>query len=177
MIIKRAEIIKAATEWRERERPQTPGLTTWASWKPDNRHGMTSWAKRVTTVLDHKNGYAFNGPFIEVTDEAEDGAIFLTCFTMGSRKNHSRYFDVVILRDGQFEHAGISTSDNYGRNRNWALNIRDQVRALIEQPPETVEVQAPAATLDALREVLQLSDREIVAAALAYYQIHVEVNR
>ncbi len=141
MIVKRADILKAALDWRK----ENVELSYSRQWEPDRRRGMAPWVKRVTMVKPLKTGYAFDGPFIEATDEIPgNDAVFLTCFTMGSRKHQCRYFDVVLLQDEELTATGIHTDDRYGGNRYWALDIRETIRALVkgeELPPDAPKVQ------------------------------------
>jgi len=122
MIIKRADIIRAVYEARE---------ATGGSHKPDNR--FPQWVKHVVDVHDLKNGYAFEGPFLEATDEIKCApAVLLTCYSTGSRRYNTRLFDVVVLgEDGTLTVTGTRTTDDYGKNRYWALDIREQIRGLL----------------------------------------------
>ena len=143
----------------------------------DNR--FTSWMKWIDSVDTTKsNGYALVGDFInnrtiEITP-ADKPRLILAMAVSGSRNYNHKYFAVMQLNpDGSLENTGIETDtcDDYS----WALRIRDDVAALIDEiaggTSMSVPEQVSREIVDALAPQVGISDDgiAIVAAILAKY--------
>jgi hypothetical protein len=134
-----------------------------------------SWAKTVGKVdAKARNGYAFSGEWInEGTTEMEiEPRVFLVHFNHGSRKYTTGEYAIVTMdADGELHATDIMTDD---RERGWALRIRDQVAALLDEL--SVQRSGPSprdVLLGMLRERFPiLSDDEIITAALNVYAMH-----
>jgi hypothetical protein len=103
--------------------------------KPDGR--FKTWLKRVDSVdRSKKDGYAFEGPFIQdKTDEFEcRPGVYLLADTQGSRKNQTTNYRVLVMDEGGTLTTTELVADNdYGRERGWALLIRDPVADLVDR--------------------------------------------
>lgn len=116
---------------------------------------FTSWIKCVDAVnTDVTNGYAFDGPFVDRgTVEVEvKPRVFLAATARGSRQYHTTTYNVVVMDgDGALSLSPIKTTD---KEKGWALRIRDQVAALLDElaKEQGTTEQTPAA--DALTVVI-----------------------
>jgi len=114
---------------------------------------FTSWVKCVDAVnADVTNGYAFDGPFVSRgTSEIEvRPRAFLAATVRGSRQHQTTTYNVVVMDgDGALSLSPIKTTD---KEKGWALRIRDQVTALLDELAEDQGANAQAP--DALAVVL-----------------------
>jgi len=97
---------------------------------PDHR--FRHWVRQVESVdLSKATGYAFVGDFVnEGTTEVDDGpAVYLVATVEGSRRYQVTTYDVVIRRGAELETTDIETDNT---SKGWALRIRDQVAALLD---------------------------------------------
>lgn len=92
------------------------------------------WAKVLTRVdTDQANGYAFVGDFAYPGRKVElaAGAYILSYGETGSRKNNSP--DVLLSRVGAL--GELETAyERMDLNRSWALDVRDDIAAIVNAP-------------------------------------------
>jgi len=147
--------------------------------EPDSR--FRHWVKRVDSVDQNKtSGYAFAGEFInEGTVEVEiKPSVYLVKTVRGSRKYQTATYNVVVMdQDGNLTLTDIRTTDT---ERGWALRIRDKVAEMVNQQanaPQTVTVELTGPALEFLTTLRariggNISDAEIIGAALSLYEMH-----
>lgn len=120
---------------------------------------FNNWAKSIESVDTSKtNGYSLVGEFVPSgTVEVEiTPRVYLTATAQGTRANHvTTYLVIRMDADGTLSATDIVTNDN---TRGWALRIRDQVAALIEEL-SGAEAASPLASLTDEALVTELQRR------------------
>ena len=93
------------------------------------------WVKEVTGVDKSKsNGYAFEGRFVNPINglsECEDG-LYIVCSIEGSRRRHKKCVAVFEIKDEE-----VTKAIDWVEGNDWALQIRDRVAELLDQPKES----------------------------------------
>lgn len=92
-----------------------------------------SWAKVLAGVDRTKtNGYAFQGEFVKLgrKTELEVGSYVLLYREEGSTKYHRAKVEIVQVKDD-----GRLETVLYAVGSDWALELRDQVADLLDEPP------------------------------------------
>lgn len=132
----------------------------------DPRFGC--WAKTVDAVLpQHDDGYMFAGKFVaEGTVEVQpERRLFLVMTTHGSRKRQQRHYQIIEMgADGTLRPTAIQTD---GQTRGWALRLRDQVVAKLDEIDVAPAPLDAAAVLRDLAAWLARLGRENIAGYLA----------
>jgi len=118
------------------------------------------WVKRVDSVDTSKsNGYAFEGDFVQNAKsgltECSDG-FYIICSMEGSRKNQSK-------KVAAYEIAGekLNKVIDWVSGNDWALQIRDRVAKLLNEPVPAANPLADISTEDLITE-LKRREREDV---------------
>jgi len=120
------------------------------------------WAKKIDRVdLNHSNGYAFEGQWLQYGRKAEleVGTLILLYREVGSRKNHQPKVTVARVEEDGKLNPILKTL-----GWNWALDLRDSVAELLAEKKE--EVSDLEKALKALRKILQESCNEPALEAL-----------
>ena len=92
------------------------------------------WVKEVTGVDKSKsNGYAFEGRFVNPIgglSECGDG-LYIVCSIEGSRRRQKKCVAVFEIKDDE-----VTKVIDWVEGNDWALQIRDRVAELLDQPKE-----------------------------------------
>ena len=93
------------------------------------------WVKEVTGVDKSKsNGYAFEGRFVNSINglsECGDG-LYIVCSIEGSRRRHKKCVAVFEIKDDE-----VTKVIDWVEGNDWALQVRDRVAELLDQPKES----------------------------------------
>jgi hypothetical protein len=123
---------------------------------------FTSWAKLIKEVKpDAQNGYGFVGDWLKFDRryDLKEGAVVLTYAEDGSRAHRRVDVRLYQVRDGELQLAAQS------HNRDWAFDIRDVARLLLETQ-SAPESGLPEELVNGIRMLVDRFGLDQVKAAL-----------